>query len=298
MSVDDLPASELAGVAQRCSNIGRWGAADERGTLNLITPAKRRDAAALVSEGISMSLGRIPSGGLPGVRGEMTPLGAESAWTCRDRLTIDTHSLGLTHLDALGHVYLDGKVYNDRDAAEVVTSAGLRFADVHALRDGIFTRGVLLDVCAVRGVGWLPPGAKIYAADLDAAERHAGVTVEAGDAILVHSGIEQRERTQGAEDPATRPGLAAEAISWIHERDVAVYSGDCFEALPSGYRDHPLPLHMIGSSRMGLVILDNPTMTELVPTCVRLGRYAFLLSCAPLPIPGSTGSPVNPLAVF
>lgn len=298
MPVDDLPASELPDVAQRCSNIRRWGAADESGTLNLITPAKRREAAALVCEGISIPIGRVPRRGLPGVQVDMTALGAESAWTCRDRLTIDTHSPGLTHLDALGHVYLDGKLYNERDAAEMVTSDGLHFADVHALRDGIFTRGVLLDICAVRGVRWLPPGSKIYSADLDAAERNAGVKVEAGDAVLVHSGIEQREMAQGAEDPTTRPGLAAEAISWIHERDVAVYSGDCFEALPSGYRDHPLPLHMIGSSQMGLVILDNPTMTELVPTCARLGRHTFLMTCAPLPIPGSTGSPVNPLALF
>src|SRR4051812_49047893 len=118
----DLPASALPGLAQRCSNIGRWGGADQRGTLNLITPAKRRAAAALVREGVSVPLGRVPGPEQSGVHLEMTPTGAESAWTCRDRLTIETHSHGLTHLDALGHVYLDGRIYNERDAAEEVTS--------------------------------------------------------------------------------------------------------------------------------------------------------------------------------
>src|SRR3954452_11907766 len=141
----DLPASALPGLAQRCSNIGRWGDADQRGTLNLITPAKRREAAALVREGTSVSLGRVPGPGQPGVHLDMTPTADESAWTCRDRLTIDTHSNGLTHLDALGHVFLDGKIYNERDAADEVTPAGLGFADIRALSDGIFTRGVLLD---------------------------------------------------------------------------------------------------------------------------------------------------------
>ena len=113
-------------------------------------------------------------------------------------------------------------------------------------------------------------GEKIYSADLNAAEQLAGLTVGAGDAIFVHSGIERRERAQGAEDPAVRPGLAAEAISWLSERDIAVYSGDCFEAIPSGYRDFSFPLHMIGLGAMGLVLLDNPSLTALLATCAEL----------------------------
>ncbi len=229
---------------------------------------------------------------------EMLPMGESASWTCHDRVTIESHTLGLTHLDALGHVYLHGRIYNGRRATEHVTESGLAFADVKALCEGIFTRGVLLDVCAARGVEWLQPREKIYSADLNAAEQLAGLTVGAGDAIFVHSGIERRERAQGAQDPAVRPGLAAEAISWLSERDIAVYSGDCFEAIPSGYRDFSFPLHMIGLGAMGLVLLDNPSLTALLATCAELRRSEFLLTCAPLPIAGATGSPVNPVATF
>jgi hypothetical protein len=125
---------------------------------------------------------------------------------------------------------------------------------------------------------------------MDAGERLAGVTIGAGDVIFVHSGIERRERAQGAEDPEVRPGLAAEAISWLSERDIAVYSGDCFEALPSGDHVFISPLHIIGLGAMGLVILDNPGLTALLTTCAELRRSEFLLTCAPLPIAGATGS--------
>ena len=132
---------------------------------------------------------------------EMLPMGESASWTCHDRVTIESHTLGLTHLDALGHVYLHGRIYNGRRATEHVTESGLAFADVKALCEGIFTRGVLLDVCAARGVEWLQPGEKIYSADLNAAEQLAGLTVGAGDAIFVHSGIERRERAQSAAGP-------------------------------------------------------------------------------------------------
>lgn len=298
MTARELPEAALALIARDCSNVGRWGPADEKGTLNLITPEVRRRAAALVSVGRSVALGRMPPPGGPGVELRMKSVGEAGDLTCQDSVSIDCHTLGLTHLDALGHVYLDGRLYNGRRADEYVTESRLRFADVHALREGIFTRGIVLDICAVRGVDWLEPGAKIFSSDLEAAEELAGVRVTSGDAIFVHCGTERREQALGPEDPAFRPGLAAEAIPWIHARDIAVYSGDCFEALPSGFPEHPLPLHMIGSSAMGLVLLDNPSMSELIAVCAELRRSDFLFTCAPLPIVGATGSALNPLAVF
>lgn len=84
MRVDDLPEAELSELARRCSNVGRWGPLDERGTLNLISPAKRQSAAALVPEGLSISLARVRTPGDLGVGLEMVELGDEGAWTCRD----------------------------------------------------------------------------------------------------------------------------------------------------------------------------------------------------------------------
>lgn len=263
----------------------------------MITPAKRRSAASLVTEGRSIALGQTPGAG-EGLAVELVDLGEESAWSCRDRQIIDTHAPGLTHLDSLGHVFLNGEIYNRREVSATVTSSGLNFGDVRALIEGVFTRGILLDVCAVRDVPWLEPGQRIHYSDLIDAEQLAGEAVRAGDAVFIHSGREARERALGPDSSPARAGLAADSIAWLSERDIAVYSGDCYEALPSGYPRYPLPLHMIGLAAMGLVILDNPRLTELLQACRELGRSSFLFTCAPVPVRGSTGSPVNPLAIF
>jgi hypothetical protein len=84
----------------------------------------------------------------------------------------------------------------------------------------------------------------------------------------------------------------------LYQRQVAVFTGDCFERIPQPYRRVPLPLHQVGLVAMGLVLLDNPTLTELVGVCHHLRRAAFLLMAAPLRIPNGTGSPVNPIAGF
>jgi kynurenine formamidase len=157
---------------------------------------------------------------------------------------------------------------------------------------------VLLDVTAARGVPYLAPEDTVTAEDLAAAEKHAGVRVESGDAVFVHIGLERREADQGTEDPAARAGLDAGCLPWLHEREVAVYSGDCVERIPYPSQAVPLPLHQIGLVAMGLVLLDCPRLAELVAACEDTGRHEFLLTVAPLRLPGATGSPVNPLCVF
>jgi hypothetical protein len=85
---------------------------------------------------------------------------------------------------------------------------------------------------------------------------------------------------------------------WLHERDIAVYSGDCVERLPITEPLRELPLHQIGIAAMGLVVLDWPSLTEMVTACARYQRTRFLLTVAPLAFPGATGSSVNPIATF
>ena len=174
----------------------------------------------------------------------------------------------------------------------------MTFASVHALREGIFTRGVLLDVAKARGVDYLRPDEGVYPEDLEAAEKMADVMVESGDAIFVRVGLGAREAVEGEENPSSRAGLMAECLPWIHEREVAVYSGDCIERMPSVYPLVPMPLHMIGLVAMGLVMLDNPDVECLAEAARTASRSEFLVTCAPLRIPGGTGSAVNPIAVF
>ncbi len=295
--------AELDQLFVAVDNAGRWGADDELGTLNFITPAKRIAAAALVREGLAMSIGRdldtLQSANNPSpVRHTMCyqnhyPIGAV------DAITLDMHGFALTHLDAIAHVYRGEDVYNRRDAATVAQPTGLTHCDILAQKDGMFTRGVLLDIAAVRGADWLSPDEGVYAADLDAAEQRQRVRVETGDAIFVYTGLQKRELHEGPENLGERVGIMPDAIRWMHEREIAVYSGDCVDAFPNPYgQRYAIYFHAITLAAMGLVLLDIPALEPLVETCKRLGRSDFLLTMSPLRIRGGTGSPVNPIAIF
>jgi kynurenine formamidase len=293
---------EVIALFDRCSNRGRWGPDDELGTLNLITPEKRLAALAGVRNGHCISIGRdlVTRGSRhtpPSAVHLMTYAGHEPTGA-QDALLLVPHGFEVTHMDALAHAYFDGAVYNGRLAAEAVRTDGIAFGSIHAARDGIVTRGVLLDVPAAHGVEHLEPGAGIAAGDLEAAERLAGVRVEPGDAVVVRSGLDRREALQGPGPVEPREGLLPDAVLWLHEREVAVFSGDCIERLPSGYPRVPLPLHQIGLVAMGLMILDSTDVDSLRDLCREEARNDFLFVAAPLRLPGGSGSPVNPLAVF
>ena len=202
-----VETQELAALFAACSNAGRWGPDDELGTLNLITPATRRRAARLVTEGLSVSMASDLSV-------QHTPstdsLTSHTAFTdpaapiaVADAITLQVHGWS-THLDALGHIYTDEVGYNARRRAEIFTSHGLSANAITALKDGVFTRGVLLDVAASYGLRWLPADHAITRTELEHAEHTAGVTVEAGDALFVHAGLATRLATT-PDDPGDDP---------------------------------------------------------------------------------------------
>lgn len=309
---------ELIRLSERVSNAGRWGADDEVGTLNYISPAKRREAARLVQTGRALSLAHpvspIEHHMLYGHEPRPSSVAPPSAG---DYVGIEVHQSTMTHLDGLSHVAgHGGRVYNGRLFDEVVTTAGPNYGSIYAQREGIVSRGVLLDVAASLGIDWLEPTHQIIAAELDAAERYGRVRVSRGDVLVLRAGNEARIATRGPYPLAAGPG--PDCIEWMHRREVAVYTGDAPELItPLGARIlgrveedaesdpgdepltlFPLPMHQIGLASMGLVLLDHCRVEELAETCRHLGRYEFLFVAAPLPLPRATGSPVNPLAVF
>jgi hypothetical protein len=305
-SLDDeaLPAlsDDERAVLERCSNRGRWGADDELGTLNLIDGEVRRRAAGLVRDGTVVRLGRpLPVDGStvarhPVVHRMLLPPNHDTAI---DSVTVTGHDPQITHVDALGHTFLAGRAYNGRRRSDVLGPGGLSALSIASLRDGVFCRGVLLDVAAARGVDHLPADAYVTAADLDEAERRSGTTVGPGDAVVVHVGRAERLLADDVPDvPVPRAGLHLDALPWLRERDVAVFLGDCTERLPPEEVAIPLPLHQIASVVMGLCMIDGALTSELVHTCRALDRSEFLLCCTIPEIPGATGFPVNPICLF
>jgi kynurenine formamidase len=302
--------SELKGLLEKCSNWGRWGKEDERGALNYITAQKRAAAAKLVQSGEAVSLAlplpTIPAPDNPtpvmhlvqqaGYDSSNMPLLPYSA----DYFAIAPHGLATTHLDALCHVFHQGKMYNGFDASEV-GSQGARKCAIDVTRDGVISRGVLLDIPKLKKVDWLENTQAIAASDLDAAEKDHRLTVGEGDILLIRTGRARRRKAKGGWD-AFHEGLAGldtSCLSWLHERKIAVLGSDgVSDFVPSGYDKLPLPIHVCTLVMMGIHLIDNADLDELSEACARDGRYEFQFVMAPLILSRGTASPVNPLALF
>ena len=288
-------------LGEALSNAGRWGRDDERGTLNFISSDHTRRAASLIRSGRVVSAGHVftmaatPRKPRPGYH---RMLYRENRSSAVDAVMIEPHGYEITHIDALAHVSLDGRTYNDRAHDEVVTRDGLLFGSVLPLAEGIVTRGVLLDVARSQGRDWLDRGDEVSAADLERAEAWAGTTVGRGDALVVRVGLDARESATGQMPYDVRTGLGMDCYEWMHRREIALFGGDCVEKLPSGDVRHPAPLHEIGLARMGLVLVDHIAVEDLSQACVAEKRWEFFFAVAPLRIPKATGSAVNPLCIF
>lgn len=299
-----MPAHEpeLAALFVELCNWGRWGAHDELGTLNLISPATVRAAAGLVKRGrvVSASYDIVthtdPPARLPALNAMLYT--GRHAITATDLLVVAPHGRAVTHLDAVTHTFFGDYVYPGDRVIDIVRADGLARGSVHAQRDGIITRGVFLDVAATRGVPYVGASEAITEADLEAAEERSGAGVREGDAIVVRAGIEPWQRAEGVEDGTTRPGLSVECLRWIRRKGVAVYAGDVWDKMPSAYPSTSHPFHAVGIAGMGLVMLDNVAVESLAAAVTEEGRSEFLFVAPPLRVPRATGSAVNPLCVF
>ena len=206
-------ADEVIGYMKSLSNWGRWGKDDQLGTLNLITPQKVTQAAALVHEGVTVTCARpIVFENSPDIT-SIPPLhymfrtGTESAATGQsgalDFIGLAYHGVTITHLDSLSHQFWDGKMYNGLPASLVGAEKGATAGGVDLVKDGVVTRGVLLDIARLRGVDWLPEGEGVFPEDLEAAEKAQEVRVGPGDALLVRLGWYKRRLEKGSSNAAT-----------------------------------------------------------------------------------------------
>jgi kynurenine formamidase len=297
-----LTGADIAGYHKRLSNWGRFGERDQLGTLNLITAAKRVAAARLVKSGRTVSCSRaLPTQPAPDnpqpVVHLMTHTGNEGHGG--DYFAMAPHGYATSHIDALCHVFHEGKLYNGY-SAERVTARGALELGIHELRDGVVSRGVLLDVPRVRGVDYLEPGEPIYPDDLERAEGEAGLRVEPGDILLVRTGRWRRREERGPWNLAEGlAGLDAACLPWLAERGVAALGSDgVSDVMPSRIAGVGLPIHSVAIAAMGLHLLDNLDFGALAAACRDESRWEFLLAVAPLVLYRGTASPVNPVALF
>ncbi|WP_394375278.1 cyclase family protein [Stutzerimonas frequens] len=301
-----MSMEEFESLMEEISNWGRWGEDDELGTLNLITPEKRRAAAGLVTEGISVSLSLT----LDREKSDHNPYPFEHQLSMEqfgtqtgavDYYGISYHSTAHSHIDGLAHVLHRGRLYNGF-TADVLKPDGAEKLGIHHMKDGIISRGVLVDMAWLKGVDYLEPGTAITIADLEEWEARTGITVGSGDVLLLRTGRWELHRQRGQISMMTEglAGFHASVAKWLRQRDVAAIGSDGgSDVIPSGVEELVVPLHALALVGLGMPMLDNLDLDAASRQARDFdNRWTFLFVAAPLRVEGGTGSPLNPLAVF
>ncbi len=285
---------------------GRWGAADEAGALNLIGPAQVKRAAGLVRTGEVLRLAQPLSTKTPVPRhrcglqhffgrdggdyaaGARRPGGFQFA---EDTVVMPLH-MG-THIDALCHAWYDDQMYNGHAGNLLRSTTGAVRLGVDKMPPA-FTRGVLLDIVKLRGRG-LTAGEVVSRDDVIAATAQAGVTLEPGDAILLHTGWLKAQTGNKNISFDEEPGIDAAAALWLAQQDVSLVGADNYavEVLPFA-AGTVFPVHQCLIRDFGIPLLEGLFLDPLIAS----GRMEFLFVAAALPFVGATGSPLTPLAIL
>lgn len=284
---------------QTLNNWGRWGTTDELGAINLITPAKRKAAAALVKEGIVVSLAhnwltdKAVDAGTPF---ELKPRINRQASYAFDKEEIDFHGFTFSHIDALCHVAHNGKLYNGYAFDEtVVDNEGCRKLGIDKFKDKLVTRGFLIDIPRLKGLPYLEPNVHVYTEDIEAWEEKIHQRIQPGDAIFLRVGRWARRAEKGPFMGIA--GFDASVIPLLRNRDVAMIGHDGAQDVGQ-HAGMQLPIHEFALAGLGAHLMDNLDLEALSATAAKLNRWTFLVTIAPNAVPQGTGSPINPLAIF
>jgi kynurenine formamidase len=290
------PPSEAA----RCPSA--WGAADERGAGNL----KGRDlvlrAARLIKAGEVIELGQVLSANMP-----LNPTRQFDVHTKRTTMNPPSNRRGSneelvvseigqvgTQFDGFAHQTIGDSMYNCFKVSDVATRTGFTKLGIHNV-GAIVTRGVLVDVAALKNMEMLPPAYEITVQDLEQALSKQGVSLERGDAVVVHTGWGKLWGKDNAKYQATNPGIGVAASEWLARQRPILVGGDTstVEVNPNPDRELSLPTHQIMLVVNGIHLLENMKLDELAAK--RVHEFAFVVE--PLKIQGGTGSTVAPIAI-
>ncbi|WP_300376864.1 cyclase family protein [Henriciella sp.] len=282
----------------------KYGPDDRLGALNNLSPEKTASAAKLITTGKSYSLGMVTGRDTPayGPReydvtvlqlsdGSGTPLGANKA-TGNDDIVDTWVGIG-SQIDGLGHMGIDHEYYNGVPVADFVTPSGLTQFGTHTLPP-IATRGILLDMTAVAGADPVPDGTAFNKAELDEAIKNAGVTIEAGDVVLLHTGYMEANRESGTLKQ-TEPGLGVEGAQYLADKGVVAIGADTWavEAIPFEDETRPFDVHLTLLAKNGVYTLENMVTSELAED----GVTEFFFSLGVPRLEGTVQAIINPVAI-
>ena len=286
--------------AQRCPS--KWGAGDERGAGNHMKPETVLRAARLIRTGEVIELGQVLSESMPlngtrrfEVHTKRTFMNPESNRRgSNEELVISEIGQVGTQFDGFAHQTIGNSMYNCVKVDEVATRTGFSKLGIEKV-GALMTRGVLIDVAALKGVEMLPDTYEITAADLQQALKRQSLTLQPGDAVIVHTGWGTLWGKDNARYSRTSPGLGATAAEWVVRQDPMLVGADNqgVNVAPNPDKAVSNPIHQIMLVINGIHLLENLKLDELAAK----RAYEFALVLEPLKIQGGTGSTVAPIAV-
>ena len=296
-----LACSSALGQSERWYP-SRWGADDQRGAANRLTPAKVLEAKNVITKGAVYQLGHVYEPGMPmfGTRHYSLRIpqafkmpGKNEAVYHDEVISGELGQIG-TQFDGLGHLGMGDLFYNGNRRSEFAQAEGLTRLGIENVGP-IVTRGVLIDVAKFKGVDQLPPRYEITPADLKGALQREGVQIRSGDMVLIHTGWSSLWMKDNAKYGDSEPGIGLAAGQMLVDAEVVVVGADTWgvEVMPNPDSSLSAPVHQLFLARNGIYLHENLITADLA----RDNVYEFVYMFAPLRLKGATGSPGNPIAI-
>ena len=310
---------EVVRMETTLSNWGRWGANDERGTLNLVTAERTKQAARLIRDGVAVSLQHFASleKAIDDFQfGETkhamwNPTGRAYDPTrggaAIDTIFFGTHDGTLSHIDALCHYSIEkdgrGVVFNGHPSG--YSEAGCSANSIDRMGQPFATRAILVDMPLLKHVKYLEARTPIYPSDLDEWERFANLRIGQGDTVLIRTGRWALRAEKGPWNSAREAaGLHVSVMPWLKQRDIALLGSDAVnDVQPSGIvggsgEAAGRPVHTISIAIMGTPLIDNGYFEDVAREAAARKRWEFFMTVVPNRIEHGTASPFNAVAVF
>jgi len=286
--------------AQRCPS--KWGAGDQRGAANHVTPAIVLRAAQLIKTGEVIELGHVLSAAMPmpatrqfNLHVKRTVMNPQSnrRGSNEELVTSEIGQVG-TQFDGFAHQSIESSHYNCFKTDEIATRTGFTKLGVENV-GSLMTRGVLIDVAGLKGADILPDTYEITVQDLQQAMQRQNVSLQPGDAVIIHTGWGKLWGKENARYMKSCPGIGVAAAEWLAKQDPILVGADNFpvEVSPNPDAQISAPVHQIMLVVNGIHLLENLKLDELAAKRV----YEFALVVQPLKIKGATGSTVAPMAI-
>ncbi len=285
---------------QKCPS--KWGAGDERGSANHMKPESVLRAARLIRTGEVIEIGHVLGPAMPffgtrrfDVHTKRTFMNQPSNRRgSNEELVVSEIGQVGTQFDGFAHQTHEDSMYNCHKVSEQETRSGFKKLGVEKV-GMLMTRGILIDVAGLKGVETLPDAYEITVADLEQALERQKLSINAGDAILIHTGWGRLYGKDNARYVKSCPGVGVKAAEWLVAKDPMLVGADNWpvEVSPNPDKDLSLPGHQIFLVLNGVHLLENLKLDELAGK--RVHEFAFAM--LPLKIQGGSGSTVAPVAI-